>query len=590
MTDQLLICFILVGTLILFVWGHWRYDLVALIALLSSVLLGVVPPMDAFSGFSEPAVIIVALVLIVGKGITNSGIVDALSRPLTKLGNRPFLQLSGFLILITITSGFMNNIAALAIIMPIAMTACRKGKTSPSLVLMPLAFCSLLGGMTTMIGTPPNIILSTYRQKISGKAFSLFDFTPVGAGVALAGVAFILILGWRFIPIRKRQASPEKMYEIEGYVAQILIPVRSKMAGKTIEEFENATEGEIVIRNVIRNGKPLSSTSGHQKLKGLDKVVIEADSETIQALILRIGAELIPMDNKSNLKETIGEDMMMLEAVVPHTAPSLGKAPNRLRLRHLFDVNLIAVARHGSRIKGHISNIRLQQGDVLLMKGASKDLAEAVAALGCFPLADRGIRMENSRYLMGAIPLILGVLAASMKLMPIHISFLSVALIMIATKLVSLREAYDSIDWSIIVLLGALIPLGQAFETSGAAESVSHTILYLKKYDSPILMLAVVLISTMFLSDIINNVASAILMAPIAVGIALDLGVSIDPFLMSVAIGASCAFLTPIGHQSNTMVMGAGGYKFTDYWRLGLPLEIVITAVSIPLIQFFWPF
>lgn len=578
------ISILLILTLVLFIWGKWRYDVVALLSLMIATWMGEVSPSQAFNGFGHPAVITVVFVLIIGKGLVNSGLVYRLGLLLSKLGDHPLLQMVGFTTLIAIVSGFMNNVGALAILMPVALQISKQWKISPSLLLMPLAFGSLLGGMTTLIGTPPNILIANYRETVYGAPYSMFDFFPVGCSIAVSGILFITLIGWRLIPIRKKEATPEEMFEIDAYITEIRVNEDSQADGMHLGELEDLVEGEISVLGLVRKGKKMKSVYRNEKLKPGDILIVEADSDALQALIHDSGATLVQEGKNLGL-----EELVMTEAVIPPNAAAQGKVASQLRLRKRFGVNLLAVARRGQRLKTRLAKISLRAGDVLLLQGASEDISEGLSCLGCLPLADRGVRLGPRRLALAIGLLVASVTIAAMGIMPIQTTFATAAIVMVLTKLISLRELYDSIDWPVITLLGAMIPLGQAFEQSDAPEQVASAILALCQGAPPLVALGTILVGTMFLSDIINNAAAAILMAPIAVRVATGLGAAIDPFLMSVCIGASCAFLTPIGHQCNALVMGAGGYRFGDYWRLGLPLEILIIALALPLLSYFWP-
>jgi len=586
-TPQVAVSLILIGALLLFIWGRWRHDVVAIIALMAAVLLGVVPVDKAFVDFGHPAVITVAAVLIVGRGLVNSGLIDQLGAWISKVGKKAWIHLALFVSLITLISGFVNNIGALAILMPVVLQVCRKEETSPSMVMMPLAFGSLLGGMVTLIGTPPNIIISTFREDAIGAPFQMFDFTPVGFGVALGGLFFILTIGWRLIPYREGKTSSEDLFEVEKYMTEIKLPEKSPFVGKSVGDLEDVVDGEVAVLNVIRGKKRHRTIPRSFPLKKNDVLAIEADSTVLEPFIQKTKGEILSDSDTDSPK--VGKNEQMMEAVVLPAAQSVGKMAARMKLRQRFDINLIAVSRQGSRIKKRFHEIRMKAGDVLLLKGEEKDLLDALPLLGCLPLADRGISLQPRRMLLATLLLSLAMAANAFGVMQVQIAFTLTALAMLLTGLVKIREMYDHIDWSIIVLLGAMIPIGKAFEETGLAGNIANQLMTLSDFTYPTVMLGIILVATMFLSDIINNAAAAVLMAPIALKVASGMGASPDPFLMSVAIGASCAFLTPIGHQSNALVVGVGGYQFSDYWKMGLPLEIIITAISLPLLAFFWP-
>jgi di/tricarboxylate transporter len=483
----------------------------------------------------------------------------------------------------------MNNIGALAIFMPVALQMARKSERSPYYLLMPLAFGSLLGGMVTLIGTPPNIIIANYREQATGEAFRMFSFAPVGIGVALAGGAFISLVGWRFIPRRKGQASREELFEIENYLTEVRVVEDSGIAGKPLTKIPVFSEHNVLVLAIVRGENRLSTPSRLEVIRPGDVLIVEADSESLKALVDTNDFELVA-DQEVGLEMMENEEARVIEAVITPNSIMQGRTARGLNLRWRSEIVLLAVARQGRRLRARLGDIRLKAGDILLLRGREEALMGASAELGYLPLAERRLRLGEPRRIALSLGLFGGaILSAAFGWVPVQIAFSVAAVAMVLAGLLSLREVYESIEWPIIILLGAMIPVGQALETTGGAQRIAEWIIALRDVLPPAAVLAVVLIVTMFLSDLVNNAAAAVLMAPIALGVAAGLDASPDPFLMSVAIGASCAFLTPIGHQANALVMGPGGYRFGDYWRLGLPLEIIVVVVAVPLLLWFWP-
>jgi len=589
MLDMAIVFGTLILALVLFATGKVRYDIVAVIALLIVTIAGIIDPVDAFLGFGHPAVVTVAAVLIVSRGLQNSGLIDILTRWVARVGEGKVRQVCSLTGIVAILSAFMNNIGALALMMPVAIRTARKSGRAPSYLLMPIAFGSLLGGMITLIGTPPNIIIATYRAQNGGAPFLIFDFAYVGVGVAICGVLFISLIGWRLIPSRQSPASREELFAVRDYLTEVRVPEDSKLAGKMIYDIGTATEAEVVVVGLIRNGRNIVAPSIYETIMEKDILVIKADSGDLQTLLDATRLELTGKEEIS--EEVIGSDTIgIIEAIVKPDSPILDRTAYTANLRWIHGINLLAVAREGGRIQNRLNQIKFQPGDILLLQGKKDALQAALPKIGCLPLAERGIRIGGPKLALLAIVIFGSALAISaLGILPVQITFSAAVVLMILTSIVSLRDAYDSVEWPIIILLGAMIPVGQALEVSGGAALIAGSIVTAGSTFPPEATLVLLLIITMFLSDLVNNAASTVLMAPIAIGIALDLGASIDPFLMAVAIGASCAFLTPIGHQSNTLVMGPGGYHFTDYWRMGLALEVIIVVVSIPLLLLFWP-
>jgi di/tricarboxylate transporter len=588
--DQSIVFAVLVAVLVLFVWGRWRYDLVALGALLALALVRIVPAQEAFLGFGHPAVITVAAVLVASRGLQNAGVVDLLSGWGMRAGGNTTVQVAVLTVLVAVCSAFMNNVGALALLMPVAIRMGRKSGTSPSLLLMPLAFGSLLGGLTTLIGTPPNIIVATYRARVAEEGFGMFEFAPVGAGVALAGIIFLALIGWRLIPKRKAPASREELFEIEAYTTEVRVPAKSKMLGHSLGELEDLVEKEdLTIVALVRGEKRTPAPSDFELLRSGDVLIVEGDPESLKELVQEAGLELVGSKHVGE-KELGSDEITLVEAIVPPDAALVGRTIRQINLRRRYGVNLLAVARQGERLKARLGRNRLRPGDVLLLQGPSEAVQESLAEFGLLPLAERGLRLGHPRRLALAVGLFGAAIALiTVRALTPEIAFTLAAVAMVLTGLLSLRECYQAIDWPVIVLLAAMIPVGLALETTGGAELVAAQLLRFSDVLPPWATLTVLLVGTMFLSDVINNAAAAVLMCPIALSIAAGVGASPDPFLMAVAVGASCAFLTPIGHQSNTLVLGPGGYRFGDYWRVGLPLEVIITLVSIPLLLRFWP-
>lgn len=587
--DELLVFLTLGMALVLFAWGKIRHDIVALSALFFLVLAGVVPKDHAFAGFVHPAVVTVAAVLVISRGLANSGLIDVIASWVMKAGKGLLVQILTLTFVVAVASAFMNNVGALAILMPVALHLARKSGNPPSSILMPLAFGSLLGGMTTLIGTPPNIIIATFRADEFGTAFGMFDFSRVGVGVAVAGVAFVSLVGWRFLPRRRGEASPEDAFKIEDYITEVRVTKESKLKGQAVQEIQKVTDADIKILGLIRNKRRIHAPDPEEVLRMHDILILEADSGDLKTFVNGSGVKLV--GGKEFRKDAIGsKDIAVVEAVVRPSSPLIGNTAAGLSMRSRYGLNLLAIARQDKTMRHRIDNTRFEAGDVLLLQGRVNNLQAAISVMGCLPLAERGLKLGQPQQIILAIGIFgAGIASVVAGALPVHIAFPLAALLLILTRVIGVREIYTCVDWPVLILLGAMIPVGQALEATGGAERIAAQITGIGAGLPAWAILTVVLVVTMFLSDVINNAATVVLMAPIGIGIAHSLGVSADPFLMAIAVGASCAFLTPIGHQSNTLVMGPGGYKFSDYWRMGLPLEIIIVLAGVPLILHFWP-
>ena len=588
--DQLIIFAVLFGALALFIWGRWRYDVVALLALMVVAITGLIPANEVFEGFGHPAVITVAAVLILSQAVSNSGAIDVMGKRLTAMHERPVLQVATLSGLVALCSGFMNNVGALALVMPLALQVCHKSGRPVSEVLMPLSFSSLLGGLISLVGTPPNVIIATYREQITGEAFSMFAFTPVGLGVTIVGVAFISLIGWRLLPAPRRTGTaPNRLFEIDAYMMETRLPEGSKLVGKALRDLEKLGEGDVVILALVRGKRRLLAPGPFERLKADDVLILEGHPDALKTLVDDAGLEMAggtPVSAESLSSERVA----IFEAVVSPGSRIEGRSARMMRLHERFGVNLLGISRQGQSIRQRISRITFRVGDVLLLQGEVETMGETLSLLGCLPLAQRHLKLGKPRRVWPAISVFtFAILLTSTGLLPVHIAFTAGALVLILTKLMSLREAYASIDGPIIVLLGAMIPVGQALSDTGATTILAESLTDFAGGFPSWAILGILMITAMGLSDVINNAATAVIMAPIAASVAETLGLPLDPFLMTVAVGSSCTFLTPIGHQSNTLVMGPGGYAFGDYWRMGLPLDILVVITTIPLVLIFWP-
>jgi len=585
--DQIIILFIVVLAVFLFARSRWRYDLVALFVLLLVALSGILTTDQVFAGFSHPAVMVVAAMFVISQALVNSGMIDLVIRRLGFFGNHPILQLFALLCLVTFLSAFINNVGALALVIPIAINLAKKSNVSPAIFLMPLAFASHLGGFLTLIGTPRNIIISTFRQDVVGESFKMFDFAYVGLGVASLGIIFLALLGWRLIP--KRSSAPLFDPPVDEYTTEVMVPEGDKFLVEHLNKLRESVKHRVRVLTLIRGGKKIDNPSGLVEFEPGDTLLLKATPDILTELVeknkLQIVGQKAIEQNVSGDEETID-----LETVVGPNSQISGRSWQDVDWHHRYGVNLLAFARHGQSSREHLEQTALRPGDVLLLRGRRDSLASFVGFLKLLPLAERNLTFGRPLRASLALLVFIGaIVLASTGLLPIAVIFVATAVIMILLDLISLRQSYESIDWPILILLGSMITLGLALETSGAAATLSTFLLEASQFISPVIILTLVMISAIILSDFVNATASVVIMSPIAILLATSLGLSVDPFLMAVAIGGSCAFLTPLGHESNTLVMGPGGYRFGDYWRVGLPLEIIIVLVSLPLLLHFWP-
>ncbi len=612
-TDQLSIFAILVATVVMFVWGRWRHDMVALGSLLACVLAGLVPSADAFAGFGHPAVITVAGVLVLSRGLQSSGAIDALTRRMLPANAGPTLTIAALTGGAALLSAFMNNVGALALLMPAAIQIARKLDLPPGRVLMPLSFGSILGGMTTLIGTPPNLIVSGFRRQSGLDSFAMFDFAPVGVAVAVAGVLFVALAGWRLVPARSRAGAEE--FDTGAYLTEVSVPEDGKAVGKTLGEIgRSLEEGDAQVVGLVRHSFRVSAPNPRHTLRAGDILVIEAEPQSLAGAISGLGlklAEAVPAtkpgkdapadpatgkpspprsEGEAKARQADSGEQALVELAVRPDAQLIGRSATDILLRTRYGINLLALSRQGRRTVRRLRSDLFKAGDVLLLQGEPEAVAAFAAEFGCVPLAERSIRVPaTGRSLLASGIMALSVAGAALGLLPAAIAFAAGGLACMAFKIVPPRTVYQAIDWSVIVLLGALIPVAGAMETTGAADLLAQNLLAHVAQGHAVVALVVLLVVTMTLSDFMNNAATAAVMCPLALSAANQLQVNPSCFLMAVAIGASCAFLTPIGHQNNTLILGPGGLRFGDYWRLGLPLELLVVAVSVPALLHFWP-
>ena len=616
--DQITVLAILGSVVGLFLWGKWRHDLVAVMALVACVVAGLVTPDQAFNGFGHPAVITVACMLIMSKALQLSGAVEVMARYALPSGAGPVLSLAALMGLGAALSGFMNNVGAMALLMPMAIKVAKRLDMPPGRVLMPLAFGTILGGMTTLIGTPPNLIVSGFRASlVEGKSgFRMFDFTAIGLPVAVIGIAFVALLGWRLVP--KRQPAGMEGFDTGAYLTEVRI-LEGEASDNTrvadVEKVLDAAGAQIV--GMVRSGVRLTAPNPQRLLHAGDILVIEAAADTLASVLSSLGLKLeaagappkaatddpTATDSKdlakaedktakddSDSSRRRGAEIVLMELVILPGLNISGRSAKDFGLAPRYGINLLAVSRQGNRSVERLRAMALRPGDILLLQGPPEAISEFASDTGCVPLAERELQIPNKRKALQATAImLLSVVVAATGLLPASVAFMAGALLTLLVRALPLRALYEAVDWPVIVLLGALFPLANAMQSTGTADLMARGLMSSVAQGNAIVALLLVLLVTMFLSDLMNNAATAAVMCPVAIGSAAALGVNPDPFLMAVAIGASCAFLTPIGHQNNTMILGPGGFRFGDYWKLGIPLEMLVVVVSMPLLLIVWP-
>ncbi|WEJ99935.1 MAG: SLC13 family permease [Candidatus Sphingomonas phytovorans] len=585
---QMLSIATLAGMMALFIWGRFRYDVTAILALLAALALGIVKPKEAFTGFSDDIVIIVGSALVISAAVQRSGVIEIALAFVSKRVKRVRSQLLVLTASVGIASALVKNVGALAMLMPAAFQMAKKNDTSPSVFLMPMSFASLLGGLMTLVGTSPNIIVSRVREDMTGQPFGMFDYFPTGFGLLLVGLIF-LRFAYRLLP-RDRHAAPTmgEALDIKGYVTEASIPEGSSAAGETVTAFVERHDHEVTITTLLRAG--LRTPPLHDMvLQEGDTLILGGDPDSLERVIARDKLQLEGQDRdvpEGSEKDQVG----VIEAVINAESVLIGQTAGRLRLQQSYGVNLIAVSRAGQRLTKRLGETILSAGDVIVLQGPLGLLPERLRDLGALPLAERSLRLGDSR--RGWLPIL--ILAVAMGAtaggyVPVAVAFFAAAGLVMATGALPVREAYENVEWPILIMLGALIPVSDSLRTTGASDVIATWLAHLGATLPPWGAVALILVAAMAVTPFLNNAATVLVMAPIAAVFAHDLGYRPEAFLIATAMGAGCDFLTPIGHQCNTLVFGPGGYRFGDYARLGAPLSILVVLVGTPLVIWTWP-
>ena len=587
MTDQAILATTLAILMGLLIWGKWRYDAVTLLCLAALVLLGIVPANEAFTGFGHPAVVTVALVLLISRGLQEAGMVSLAGNLISRFTLSENQYLIVIMVIAAFLSSFMNNIGAMALLLPITLSVCQKMNWNPSKFLMPLAFASILGGMNTVIGTPPNIIIAQYRQEYTGEPFNFFDYSFVGLAVSIIGILFIALIGFRFVKVRENTANTSRLIDLKNYLFEVTVKEDSKAIGLRLSEIKKISGPETDVLGIVNETGAVTSVSMATKIQSGQILVIKTSPDDIASIQEALGFEIA--ENLNTIQES---DLDEIEVMVTAGSRLVGRKHEFLKRLASEDLALLGLWRQGAKFRTRLAREAFKVGDVLLLGVRTLDdegVKERIKHLGLMPLMERELQTipSRSRLIKSLFLFATAIALTAFNVIDIVVAFLLCVIAFISIKVLN-GNLYRNIEWPVVVMLAAMIPVGQALETSGISLNIANFISTTTHgMDLPWLIL-MILVITMFVSDIVNNAATAVIMAPIAANLALQIGQPVEPFLMAVAVGASCAFLSPIGHQCNTLVMAPGNYKFGDYWRLGLPLECVIVAISIPMILFVW--
>jgi di/tricarboxylate transporter len=587
-TNQVLISCVLGATLVLFAWGRWRYDVVAIGALIVVSLSGLVDAADVFAGFGHPAIITVAAMLIISYAMETSGVARLLARAIEAVSMGNLTTLAVMMLAICILSAFMNNIGALALMLPVAVHLARARGVDRGRYLMPLAFASMLGGLITLIGTPPNIILSTFRNQAGFGSYGIFDFAPVGLTVSAAGILAMIALSGKLIPDRDQLDEAHPLDHIDPYMTEVIVPEGSALIDHTLKTLEERGHGDLSVVALIRRGEEFIAPRRNVTILGEDLLVIEADQESLQELVNDHSVEITGERHFPGSRLQT-EDFSVIAVVVLPQSRLAGRTATRMNLRSSYGLNLLGISRQGHDIVGRLGHVAIAPGDVLMVQGETEAMAETLVRLGCLELAESQLTPQRRFDPIPLVILVGAIVCTALGLARIEVSLVGAVLCMVLLARISVKEVYEQVDWPVVVLLGAMIPVGGALETSGTTRLIAEHFVRFGGGLGPIVTVALLMAGAMALSNIVNNAAAAVLMAPLALQLASGLEMNADPLLMAVAVGSSCAFLTPIGHQSNLLVMGPGGYRFVDYSRLGVPVSAAVLLTGVPTILWVWP-
>lgn len=586
-----LVLTILCLAIFLFVTEWIPMDLVSLLVLLSLALTGLVDVAAAFSGFSNPAVITVAAMFVISAGLNSTGALGPIGERLIQIAGRNERRM---IIAIMVTSAcfsaFVNNIGATAMLMPLVVNMARKGNISPSKLLIPLAFGSLLGGVCTLIGTPPNILMNELLHQYSGQNFSMFDFTPVGLFALLIGISYMVFIGRHLLPSRKSGTLTE-VYQVKEYITEVEILEGSPIAGSTIAQSRLESEFNLRVRAILRARIKIPFPRRNRKIFAGDILFLEGEPESILNLRKKKGIQVVPERDNPPQTETSQEELVVVEASLSPNSELVGKTLREARFSETHGLSVLAIWRQGRPVVKKVDLVTLKFGDVLLMQGPERRMIHLGKEHDFLLLGG----VTPSPYRPQKAPLAIAILLATVVfaatgLLPIMLSATLGALMLVLSRCMSIKEAYESINWSVIVLIAGTLPLGLAMENSGAANFLADQIIALIGPFGPWLVLGAIFLLTSALTEIMSHSAAAVLIAPIAYNTAVELAVSPKPFFMAVAIAASSCFMTPISHQSNALVMGPGGYHFSDYLKVGTPLNLLIWLGATLLIPLLFPF
>ena len=581
----------ILGLAILFFATGWlRMDMVSLLILLSLPLLGLISAEQAFSAFSNPAVITVAAMFVLSSAIANTGITAHLGRWILGFAEQNEVKLIlSIMILTAISSAFINNIGAAAVLLPMVTGIAKKTEIPASRLLMPLAFGSLVGGVCTLIGTPPNILINALMLEYSGEQFSMFDFTPIGLILIIISTIYMLLIGRRLLP-NNPPASISQLNQVKAYVSDILIPPSSSFIGKSLFATGLESNFHLKIRSLMRDQLKITAPRKSILLKAGDILFVEGEPEQLLKLKKNRDIEVVAED-KSKPTTDSSDTARVVEVALTPTNELVGRTLREVHFRDTHGLNVLAIWRRGEPVVKRVDHVVLKFGDLLLIEGAESKILHLADKHDFLLLG--GIKPEPYLPTKGPIALLIMfgiILLATSGILSIMHSATIGAVLMIFSRCISLSDAYESIHWPVIMLIAGTLPLGMAMETSGASDLLAEQMTNLAGPYGPWVTLSVLFFVTMLLTCVMSNAATAVLLAPIAFDLSVRFAVNPQPFFMAVALASSTCFMTPVSHQSNALVLGPGGYHFIDYLKVGTPLNLLVWICATVLIPLIFPF
>jgi di/tricarboxylate transporter len=588
--NMMLVGVIVVAAMAFFIWGKFRIDGVAICVLVALFVFGLITPEQTVAGFTSQATITIAAMFVISTGLVRTGLVEWAARHIDRLAGKTEMRL---IMVIALTaaalSAFLINTAVVAIFIPVAMVLARSRKTAPSRVLMPLSFASQFGGVCTLIGTSTNLIVNSIGVERGLAPFGFFEFLPLGLAMTGAGMVYLATVGRILLPVRKAEEEQVDRFRLADYLAQAEVQEKSPLVGQTWERAKLKKETQVELTNLFRAGKAVSRPRRTVTRPG-DVLLLHGNIEQILQMESRFGLKIMK-EARVKDQELRSHDMKLTEVVIPPGSNLIGRTIEKAAFFHRHGLSILAIQRRNRTLRESLADINLKENDTVLLLGHKDDLVHIMNSPNVIVTNElTELYLRKDRAIMAVAALSLVVILSTLSILPIMLAAIIGAVAMVVTRCLTVEEAYRAIDWKIIFLLGGMIPLGLALEQSGAAAWMVNNLLQPVAGNGPVVVLALLYILTAVLTEVMSNVATAAILAPVAFTAAVAANIDPRPFLVAITFAASTSFTTPIGYQTNTMIYAPGGYRFTDFFRVGLPLNVVFFVLSVLLIPLIWPF